>query len=183
MPFWQFFRKGPQKLIITFEKLFLFWVPMNIEKDWKAKLESAYSFMLKYSKITVWRWFKMRHGVLKIEPKWKYLLRLIHLYLPPEFVTVLCGKKRASQTTATTETETRNSKKRNSKKKNIPEATSIKGTTLTPCITRISLARNFKRFQCAYASSNTYYETESPPLTRISLHVVLPESTTNTNIA
>jgi len=44
-----------------------------------------------------------------------------------EFVTVLCGKKRASQTTATTETETRNSKKRNSKKKNIPEATSIKG--------------------------------------------------------
>ena len=27
---------------------------MNIQKDWKAKLESAYSFMLKYSKITVW---------------------------------------------------------------------------------------------------------------------------------
>ena len=27
---------------------------MNVEKDWKAKLESAYSFMLKYSKITVW---------------------------------------------------------------------------------------------------------------------------------
>ena len=26
---------------------------MNIYKDWKAKLESAYSFMLKYSKITV----------------------------------------------------------------------------------------------------------------------------------
>ena len=26
---------------------------MNIQKDWKAKLESAYSFMLKYSKITV----------------------------------------------------------------------------------------------------------------------------------
>ena len=25
---------------------------MNIQKDWKAKLESAYSFMLKYSKIT-----------------------------------------------------------------------------------------------------------------------------------
>ena len=25
---------------------------MNIWKDWKAKLESAYSFMLKYSKIT-----------------------------------------------------------------------------------------------------------------------------------
>ena len=29
---------------------------MNIYKDWKAKLESAYSFMLKYSKITVWDW-------------------------------------------------------------------------------------------------------------------------------
>ena len=26
---------------------------MNIQKDWKAKLESAYSFMLNYSKITV----------------------------------------------------------------------------------------------------------------------------------
>ena len=26
---------------------------MNIKKDWMAKLESAYSFMLKYSKITV----------------------------------------------------------------------------------------------------------------------------------
>ena len=28
---------------------------MNIWKDWNAKLESAYSFMLKYSKITVWK--------------------------------------------------------------------------------------------------------------------------------
>ena len=35
---------------IAFKKIFLFWVPMN---DWKAKLESAYSFKLKYSKITV----------------------------------------------------------------------------------------------------------------------------------
>ena len=34
-------------------KFFLFWVPMNIQKDWKAKLKSAYSFMFKYSKITV----------------------------------------------------------------------------------------------------------------------------------
>ena len=42
-----------QKCIIAFEKFFLFWVPMNILKDWKAKLESSYSFMLKYSKITV----------------------------------------------------------------------------------------------------------------------------------
>ena len=42
-----------QKCIIAFEKFFLFWVPMNIQWDWKSKLESAYSFMLKYSKITV----------------------------------------------------------------------------------------------------------------------------------
>ena len=32
-----------QKVIITFEKLFLFQIPMNIQKGWKAKLESAYS--------------------------------------------------------------------------------------------------------------------------------------------
>ena len=38
---------------LEFEKFLLFWVPMNIQKDWKAKLESAYSLMLKYSKITV----------------------------------------------------------------------------------------------------------------------------------
>ena len=44
---------SPQKCIIEFEKFFLFWVPINIYRDWKAKLESAYSFMLKYSKITV----------------------------------------------------------------------------------------------------------------------------------
>ena len=43
-----------QKSLTGIEKLFLSWVPMNIQKDWKAKLESAYSFMLKYSKITVW---------------------------------------------------------------------------------------------------------------------------------
>ena len=35
------------------QKFFSFQVPMNIQKDWKAKLESAYSFMLKYYKITV----------------------------------------------------------------------------------------------------------------------------------
>ena len=29
-------------------------MPMNIQKDWKANLESAYSFMFKYFKITVW---------------------------------------------------------------------------------------------------------------------------------
>ena len=37
--------------ICDVRKLFLFWLP--IQKDWKAKLESAYSFMLKHSKITV----------------------------------------------------------------------------------------------------------------------------------
>ena len=51
----------PQKCIIAFENFFLFWVLMNIQKDWKAKLESVYSFMLKYYKITVcmrWCFFK-----------------------------------------------------------------------------------------------------------------------------
>ena len=38
---------SPQKLIITYEKLFLFWIPMN------AKLESANYFRLNNSKITV----------------------------------------------------------------------------------------------------------------------------------
>ena len=46
---------GPQKCIIAFEKFLLFWVPINIKKDWMAKLESDYSFILKHSKITVWQ--------------------------------------------------------------------------------------------------------------------------------
>ena len=33
--------------------LYLLSANMNILKDWKAKLESAYSFMLNFSKITV----------------------------------------------------------------------------------------------------------------------------------
>ena len=37
--------------ICDVRKLFLFWLP--IQKDWKAKLESAYSFMFQFSKITV----------------------------------------------------------------------------------------------------------------------------------
>ena len=42
---------GPQKCIIAFEKIFLFWVPVNrYLQDRKAKLEGAYSFMLKCSK-------------------------------------------------------------------------------------------------------------------------------------
>jgi hypothetical protein len=44
---------GPQESPTGIEKLFLSWVLVNIKKDWKAKLESAYSFMLKYYKITV----------------------------------------------------------------------------------------------------------------------------------
>ena len=43
-----------QKSLTGIQKFFLFQVPMNIQKDWKATLESAYSFMFKYSKITVW---------------------------------------------------------------------------------------------------------------------------------
>ena len=38
-----------QKSLPKIQTLFLFQVPMN---DWKAELKSAYSFMLKYSKIT-----------------------------------------------------------------------------------------------------------------------------------
>ena len=45
---------GPQESLTGIEKLFLFWMLIDIQKDWKLKLESAYSFMLKYSKITVW---------------------------------------------------------------------------------------------------------------------------------
>ena len=44
---------GPQKCIIACEKFFLFWVLMNIWKDWKTILKSSNSFMLKYSRITV----------------------------------------------------------------------------------------------------------------------------------
>ena len=43
---------------MAFEKFFSFWVRMNTYKDWKLKLESAYSFMLKYSKIKVDRLIK-----------------------------------------------------------------------------------------------------------------------------
>ena len=42
-----------QKSLTGIQKFFLFQVPMNILKDWKAKLESAYIFMFKYSKFTV----------------------------------------------------------------------------------------------------------------------------------
>ena len=42
-----------QKSLTGIQKFFLFQVPMNIQKDWKAKSESAYYFMLKYSKIAV----------------------------------------------------------------------------------------------------------------------------------
>ena len=50
---------GPQESLTGIEKLFLSWVPMNINIErLDAKLESAYSFMLNYSKITVPRWVK-----------------------------------------------------------------------------------------------------------------------------
>ena len=59
MPFWQFFRKGwdgrallvrPSKTHHSIRKIiFVFGAD-----DLKAKLESAYSFMLKYSKKTAW---------------------------------------------------------------------------------------------------------------------------------
>ena len=62
MAFWQFFIKGcdghallvrPSK---THWKMFFFVLGADdFLSDWKAKLESAYSFMLKYSKITVWK--------------------------------------------------------------------------------------------------------------------------------
>ena len=49
---------------------------MNIQKDWKAKLESAYSFMLRYSKIPVWvitpRLLTLvsgHQGTIRIRPK------------------------------------------------------------------------------------------------------------------
>jgi hypothetical protein len=41
---------SPQESLTGIEKLFLPWVLM---KYWKAKLGSTYSFILKYSKITV----------------------------------------------------------------------------------------------------------------------------------
>ena len=64
MLFCQFFRKGwdghallvrPTKTHHSIWKILLFWVRMNIYKDWQAKLESAYSFIQKYYEITVWR--------------------------------------------------------------------------------------------------------------------------------
>ena len=75
VPCWQFFRTGwdgraplgwPTRIPHRSWKT---WMPMNIYKDWKAKWESAYSFMLKYFKITVlihcaysvpaWTWSKL----------------------------------------------------------------------------------------------------------------------------
>ena len=39
-----------QKSLTGIQKFLLFQVPMKFQRDWKAELESAYSFMLKYSK-------------------------------------------------------------------------------------------------------------------------------------
>ena len=63
MPFWQFFRMGwdghallgrPSKISHrNWKIIFVFGADEYLE-EWKAKLESAYSFMLEYSEITVW---------------------------------------------------------------------------------------------------------------------------------
>ena len=61
MPFWQFSRKGwdgrallvrPLKMHHSISKI-LFVLGADEYLDWKAKLESAYYFILKYSKVTV----------------------------------------------------------------------------------------------------------------------------------
>ena len=44
-----------QKVLTTFENYFIFRFLWTSRKTGKAKIESAYSSMLKYSKITVWR--------------------------------------------------------------------------------------------------------------------------------
>ena len=81
---------GPQESLTGIEKLFLFWVPMNIQKDWQAKLESAYSFMLKYSKITVC------NGSERIKS-----VNYIFITIAPNFLTIrracyvlCCGHKK-----------------------------------------------------------------------------------------
>ena len=59
--FWQFFRKGwdgcallvqPSRIPHRISKILYVLVSVEYLKNWKAKLESAYSFTLKYSKIT-----------------------------------------------------------------------------------------------------------------------------------
>ena len=57
---------GPKESLTGIKKIFLSWVPINIKKDWKAKLESTYSFMLKYSKITVCTAIRFRFGGLTV---------------------------------------------------------------------------------------------------------------------
>ena len=42
--------KNPSRI----KKIFLFWVPMNTKKDWKAKLERPHFFKVQSGKITVW---------------------------------------------------------------------------------------------------------------------------------
>ena len=46
---------------------------MNIKNDWEAKLESVYSFMLKYSKITVCRSYFI--GQIVRDWKWDHRVR------------------------------------------------------------------------------------------------------------
>ena len=45
---------GPQESLAGIQKIFLFWVPINHQKDWKAKLERDHFLKVQYGKITVW---------------------------------------------------------------------------------------------------------------------------------
>ena len=63
---------SPQNVIIAFEKFFLIWEPVIIQKDWKATLESAYSCMLKYSKMTVCQAIKSKQKKIKTRFRFMY---------------------------------------------------------------------------------------------------------------
>ena len=42
-----------QKSLTGIKNFFLFWIPMNFQKDWKAKLERSHFFKVQPGKITV----------------------------------------------------------------------------------------------------------------------------------
>ena len=44
---------GPQEFLTGIQKFFLFWVPINPQKDWKVKLESAHFSRVQSGKTTV----------------------------------------------------------------------------------------------------------------------------------
>ena len=45
---------GPQEFLTGIQKFFLFWMPINPQKDWKVKLERAHFSTVQSGKITVW---------------------------------------------------------------------------------------------------------------------------------